>query len=162
MKIHLTFVVICVVAIFALPQQRSTDEVTQNGRHQLNKDGIEPEHDDQELVNGDQSINNLIDDSLSSNETTTTRKKPKCGRRHHIINIGNITDSNQKRCRHRLSHLVDSLGLDRQNENQVSAENSDSERKKHHRHHHHRHHHHHKNKTSTTLPTSTASTVFAE
>lgn len=154
MKILLfTVLIVCVVAIFALPQ-RSSDVGTQGTEQQLFKDGTELENDNQD----DDSIDNsLVDNSISSNGTTTRRHKYNCGRRqqngHDDESHGtNTTNSNQKRCRHRLSHVYDSLKL-------TPIASSDDERKHFRDHHHRDHHHHHKNRTTATPTTTSAEIV---
>lgn len=159
MKIQLIILVVCVVAICALPE-RSSDEETQSARLQNYRDGrMELQKDNQESAN-QLMDNNLVENSISAKGTTTDKNKSNCARRQRNENRRrwsnhgeesrrrNITDSNHKGCRHRLSNIYDSLKI--RDENQIHAVTSEIER--------HHHHHHHKNKTTTTIPTTTAST----
>lgn len=159
MKIQLIILVVCVVAICALPE-RSNDEETQNARLQnYREERMELQNDNQESADGDQLMdNNLVENSISANGTTTEKNKSNCARRQRNENRRrwsnhgeewrrrNITDSNHRGCRHRLSHVYDSLKI--RDENQIHVENSEIER-------HHQQHHH---KTTTTIPTTTPST----
>lgn len=153
MKIQLTILAICVVAIFALPERRS-DEETQNAIRQNYRDGMELQNGSQASADGDR-LTDPVENSISSNETFDEKNKNNSVRRQHNrrrwSNRRNVTDSTHKGCRHRLSHIYDSLKI--RDENQMPVESSDCGRK---------HHRHHKNKTTTTVPTTTTTTPSSE
>lgn len=157
--------VVCVVASFALPERSSFDD-SEIRQHYGGE--IELKNDNQGSANGDnESIENLDEHAIQSNETTTEKRRCDWVRRRQNDNHRrwskhgqdgrrrNSTELDNEERRHVSIHT--SIWQEKQ-DSRMPDENTDGETR-HHRHHHHRHHHHHhKNRTTTTTPPTTTTT----
>lgn len=154
MRSEFIILAICVVASFALPESRFV------------KREIEVKNDNQEgsVTNADaESIDNLVDNAISSNETTTEKNRCNCIRRKQAENQRRWHNFGEER-RHENSTEVNSEeGRHPFNHTSIWQEKQYSPMARHHRHH-YRHHHHHKNRTTTTPPltTTTSSPPLSE
>lgn len=169
MKTQFVFLVVCVIAAFALPGRRSVDD----NNSEVNNQQIEILDDNQGSANtSDESIENPGQNSISSNETTTEKNRSDCIWRRRNENkrrwlkygggrSRNSTDLNNDERMHPFIHT--SIWQEKQNGPIHGGDNSDSETRLH-RHHHHRHHHHHhhKNRTTTTPPPTTTTAPSAQ
>lgn len=167
MKIQLTFLIVCVVAIFALPERSSSG----NSRNELTEEK-EQGTDIQILSNGsvdaddEDSQSDVLDETNAlspSNETST--EKSRCDwirRRHNRRNWlrrgqveGNrnrteLTNNGEETIRHPYSVWQERQALNSERNSEAGGIYS-----AHHRHHHRHHHHHHRNRTTTTTPATT-------
>lgn len=164
MRTQLIFLIVCVVASFALPERSSfaDSEIRQHYEGE-----IELKNDNQGSANAnDESVESLDEHLIPSNETTTEKKRCNWVRREQNENHRrwskhgqdgrhrNRTQLDNAERRHPFIHT--SVWQEKQ-DSPMADETTDGE-KRHHRHHHRHHHHHHKNcTTTTTSPTITTS-----